>query len=1789
MAHVAVPPSLDKSHPNAHCDSLFSEEESSEGDKPLPQTSTESADGGVGGSYYQEDSPSRRVKRRKTGPPRDSLFSEAESGADGGSDASGNEDVSPAHKVQRRKTGTPKDSPLFSEAELRADASSDASDDGDVSSSHEVPRRKTGPSHDSLFSDVELSTGNGSDASDDQDVSPSREVKKTDPIPARRMQGYMIPEAPRPVICRHSDKTCTEAYHTEPHPSSGLFSPPNSSCPILSDLRIAFTPYGFTCHIHVTLIPPSLFERHMEKHRMIGSRDARKEVVAHLLGSHRITAETGCREPVGELTEPIPGLEIYQAFECPIAGCSRWYTGRDSLRYHYKRDHSLPKAPSSRLLTQRYINRPYYNIVSRGDSLGRRMFILDVQWTPSPSPAHNQPQAVYHHSTVAPPAAVFLIELGWAQYISKFDQPSRSLLRQLVQVRSSAEVDALSGSTKRLENGILLLRKLFARYLIDLQRYRCDTNDEVVQVLLRETRAHFNPFMNVSTYMRYAAPVIQCLSMMLRYTHAAQTGIGKIPSFIIPSNGGEAAAVSMLYDYMVVQGQCNAGMLTQFLHNFGVLLVRHKITSIEVMACPSDVALCLGSLVDNNHFLRANIITLRCTMLQHSWIAILIQWGRIKASGKTSFFPYSLQHFITKPSDATLPRRNAMPTTVSSGDKHTAVGQNASENEEESAEREGLGEGLDGDEDEEEYDEEDLGDRENEMKDMEFQEDLPGTTTYNLNGDSVEELPLASEGFFITEGEGTHQDQDLSVLQLLSDNRGFVHPPDNSNVGFTTPYTRFKGVWAKIAPTARVERTEYGFTFSPNGQAINIPDNSGAFHAVQFSQLGSVARTLIDTFTDTVQTTLSRSLYEEFAKQNLVDDLGCQESIFQQPANQPWLQPMIKTAYDQLVLLGQRSVFHKNGTVNVKAVKALLDKEQDILSLLNVSFQLSCGIPPRAYQMKSLRYNFDPDTGAQRSVFLVWGILAFANPASKQRQGSVKECLWALPGSLATPVLFYLGILRPAFSQILRLVQGGTKEHETYIFVHGVSKHNTGAFWSGADVNASLRKHTPSLPISLSGPLLRSITTGMLRKFFPSLTEPDQLPDSLLDQQAQHRRHTGDTHYGRDFDLPRPLAMTIDRARGYIVTSQALQAIYSLGTPDEASRRVLSNSHFFASRVHELVAFKEARFQVLSVYLKGDISLAQDTLKRAPYMVCAGGVIGDEVLRHVMHVVIFGTSSPSVTTSPPPSGYSVEDAGFAAALIIRAVKEWLLGSHCDLFNPSDVKAAEHFKGCEAAAVIYFQKLRERHPQLWQVLSKEVHCLHGQRRSFLSYIHGAWDGADKAYKTVENLKKHMKDIGSEWVGPPNPPQSIDFHQTFTPVTPSNPPLSWSPSASLTSSTRARLHEFDIAVGINFPDTDSNSANMDENRDCSPGGAFVPLSPLSCHASIAQHGLQDAAADVNSNLLQGGLGSVNDSEAAGAFEAEQAQWRQHFEAEQAQWRQRFEAEQSQWRQHVEASMAAERASWATKQDALTLMVSKLTDVEVRWDQERKAGETALRRCEEKLARRSMEQEAICLKVTEIPDGDDIEPGEVLNANSLFHASEADIGLEEGELGDSDRAVLGAIASDSCKYNSYDKMSLDSSSDRQLYVCICKQTLTHQPDSEIPLTLSTPDFKISKRMSFRADAEKFSERAAIKDIERDDKTSARVNGKYKPCMEICLSSNLLCKTVASLDAHHCDIRYCLKNVHPIVNRTDDALPFRTSCLGEHSLLLAQPPLGLGLSRDDAARIVRMGLDAAVLRPRD
>ncbi|KAJ6453166.1 Metallo-dependent hydrolase [Mycena sanguinolenta] len=92
-------------------------------------------------------------------------------------------------------------------------------------------------------------------------------------------------------------------------------------------------------------------------------------------------------------------------------------------------------------------------------------------------------------------------------------------------------------------------------------------------------------------------------------------------------------------------------------------------------------------------------------------------------------------------------------------------------------------------------------------------------------------------------------------------------------------------------------------------------------------------------------------------------------------------------------------------------------------------------------------------------------------------------------------------------------------------------------------------------------------------------------------------------------------------------------------------------------------------------------------------------------------------------------------------------------------------------------------------------------------------------------------------------------------------------------------------------------------------------------------------------------------------------------------------------------------------------------------------------------------------------------------------------------------------------------------------------------------------------------------------------NDEAKSVVRGS-KACIEICLSSNLLCKTVAKLEDHH--IRYYLQHNYPIAICTDDSLPFRTSLPGEYALLLASPPFGLGLSEAEVQLIAEMSMAA-------
>ncbi|KAJ4484336.1 hypothetical protein C8J55DRAFT_510336 [Lentinula edodes] len=84
-----------------------------------------------------------------------------------------------------------------------------------------------------------------------------------------------------------------------------------------------------------------------------------------------------------------------------------------------------------------------------------------------------------------------------------------------------------------------------------------------------------------------------------------------------------------------------------------------------------------------------------------------------------------------------------------------------------------------------------------------------------------------------------------------------------------------------------------------------------------------------------------------------------------------------------------------------------------------------------------------------------------------------------------------------------------------------------------------------------------------------------------------------------------------------------------------------------------------------------------------------------------------------------------------------------------------------------------------------------------------------------------------------------------------------------------------------------------------------------------------------------------------------------------------------------------------------------------------------------------------------------------------------------------------------------------------------------------------------------------------------------------KDRMLIEVCLSSNIICKTVPNLSSHH--ISHYLDRGHPIAVCTDDTLPFRTSLTAEYALLLAPPPLGLGLTREEVQKVAEGSINGS------
>ncbi|KAG2029938.1 hypothetical protein BDR03DRAFT_987433 [Suillus americanus] len=1016
-----------------------------------------------------------------------------------------------------------------------------------------------------------------------------------------------------------------------------------------------------------------------------------------------------CPSPTGDLSSPIPGLEPLWSSTCPHPGCSFWslmQISRGSLkaqqtntRVHVSSVHPEHAATYlADVFETRWIYRPFKKIVDANDPLVSTVWPLADEYTPvlavediqRPSDSQTSPDS----TPTNPPYPRYLIDLGWPDFIASLGAQADSL-RGLMKLKSKKEARSLMGVERQLELGLITVRKLYRSYLVDIQTYLSSKGDGQFR---------------------------QAVTM--KWIHTERTGaLAPFGTLHIRRSLAQEYAANMLYHYLIQTKVPRPAALLQLLHQLLVTLVKQKFTNLETMACPTDYTLCIGSLADNGGFLPAAIATKTCAVLQHNFYTVIIHSARLEDHGHQHFIPFDLDNFTRDPipdageASQSMEESAAAPDEVGGTDDSVAV---------QFPEVEEFVDGHDDDIDLEEG--ESMLPHEAEGGwDFEKEETFH---SYYLNGDTPENLDtyydprssLPAQRCPVKSVSRKNQAPgSSSVLNILAESLPYVQPLLASHPSFATPYNQIKTVWFAARPTALKESRNYGFIFAEDGTAITMRDGDDISQSIPFSDLGRLAKTAIADVSEQIIECLPdgcQALLQQFygVFSQLVDDLTSPDAVFLQPSNRVLIQPMLDAMLQCLMdpEESKHRIMHSSSLINEECARQWLDFDERILGQTIVAFLLTCGIPPRPWQFRSLLFQSDSSTGSPRNIYLLGSELVIGNPEAKQINQVIRECLWAFPPTLAPLISFYLAIVRPSVIHILGLIHHVSQAHRTHIFSHTFTRTRLEFphVWNGSDVNAALWAHTSSLNVRLSCSLLRNAVTAMYHQFFPTLSQSESIGTQLV-QKAGNNRHRPSNH------VPPALGMSFEQAQKYVSSSHALQVLYGLRCPDNhlADR----NSAILGNLKHASLALKEARlcvreeYDLYNAHLPAISGKAAGILDAAPYIRLKEGIIGDAVLRRVLHVVLFGDSKPSVLDRPPPGGYLITDVSCAAVQvapkIIQAIEEREHEFEYDLTRQTDVDAIIHFDEVEKKAQTFLATLKDDFPKSWTQLCSEVHGLY----------------------------------------------------------------------------------------------------------------------------------------------------------------------------------------------------------------------------------------------------------------------------------------------------------------------------------------------------------------------------------------------------------------------------------------------------------------------------------------------
>ncbi|TFY58943.1 hypothetical protein EVJ58_g6088 [Rhodofomes roseus] len=209
------------------------------------------------------------------------------------------------------------------------------------------------------------------------------------------------------------------------------------------------------------------------------------------------------------------------------------------------------------------------------------------------------------------------------------------------------------------------------------------------------------------------------------------------------------------------------------------------------------------------------------------------------------------------------------------------------------------------------------------------------------------------------------------------------------------------------------------------------------------------------------------------------------------------------------------------------ALALFLADDPEFQQFLAASILLTCGNPPRGFQLSKMHYL--KHDGCLRNLYLMGKCAVLCAPRAKGHTGATQPSLWALPHAISNALVTYLGSVCPIIAALL-MERKGFPTHilDTHVFVTATILHPAFlcSLWECSNINTAMGKTLCEfgVPFMLTAVLMRQLVPFIVAKHLPRLARLEAehsqgRATTAFNRMAGHTNQTAAVNYGVNADV----------------------------------------------------------------------------------------------------------------------------------------------------------------------------------------------------------------------------------------------------------------------------------------------------------------------------------------------------------------------------------------------------------------------------------------------------------------------------------------------------------------------------------------------------------------------------------------------------------------------------------------------------------------------------------------------